>query len=29
VQWMNPFMEQRDDDWLLEGSTLNIDPARR
>lgn len=29
VQWMNPLMEPRDDDWLLEGSTLNIDPARR
>ncbi|WP_146244757.1 LysM peptidoglycan-binding domain-containing protein [Curtobacterium sp. MCPF17_051] len=29
VQWMNPYMEQRADDWLLEGSTLNIDPARR
>ncbi|UWD82149.1 hypothetical protein NY057_15240 [Curtobacterium flaccumfaciens] len=29
VQWMNPYTEQRDDDWLLEGSTLNVDPARR
>lgn len=29
VQWMNPYTEQRDDDWLLEGSTLNLDPARR
>lgn len=29
VQWLNPYMETRADDWLLEGSTLNLDPARR
>ncbi len=29
VQWLNPYMETRADDWLLEGSTLNLDSARR
>ncbi|WP_263091411.1 MULTISPECIES: hypothetical protein [unclassified Curtobacterium] len=29
VQWLNPYLETRADDWLLEGSTLNLDPARR
>lgn len=29
VQWLNPYLETRADDWLLEGNTLNLDPARR
>lgn len=29
VQWLNPYLEPRADDWLLEGNTLNLDPAHR
>ncbi|MCA5923804.1 LysM peptidoglycan-binding domain-containing protein [Curtobacterium oceanosedimentum] len=29
VLWLNPYADPRDDDWLLEGSLLNIDPVRR